>query len=293
MAPKKKLEFKTFSDLKREYQIKVALYFIGAALLIMVGVSGLSGLSNGMNIGAILMILGGLGGGAWLGYSGYNILVDPKNEKVCNASYWNVTNQVGFDKENLKSDIGISLCKAQIKAEYEGYAGFYCEPNEDDDTTVDVYYINMPDSKKLALKSSGTSNVFTVKAGDNKITVTDPPGMFTISFASDPAPSRNVVKIVGKDFLRIDETKNISVSWDTTSPVSMSASSSYTVQNLKDGIQLNGPFQDGTRFTVVAYSTKTEAAVSRTLKLSTPAPGGGGGSPSGTSPRSPGSPRSP
>ncbi len=289
----KKLELKTFEELTRDNQIKVVLYLLGAVLLVMVGIGSITG---GMKAGNILVALLGLGSGGYLGYTGYNIFVDPENEKKCNANFWKVTSNVGFDKEGMKSDIGTTLCKAQIKAQYDGYAGFYCEPNEDDGTTIDAYYIEMPESKRVKIPSSAfTSNVFTVKEG---VSVIDPPGAFTLEFG--PNPTRDSVVLKGKDFIRIDETRDVSVfvSSQQQSPSSMVAAAvASSFQSLKDGITKLGPFADGTSFTVVAYSSsKDNVAVSRTIKLSTPAPGsspisvvsprGGSASP-GSSPRSP------
>lgn len=253
---KKKLELQTFLDLTRPNQIKVVLYLVGALVLLMLGVSGLSG---GLNMGSGIMALIGIGGGSWTGYTGYNILIDSKNAKKCNASFWSVTEKIGFDKDDYTSDLGTTLCKAQIKAEYDGYAGFYCVSNTETENTIDAYYINMTDSKKLTLKSAGTSNVFTIKSGDNKITVTEPPGSFTLSFGTVSADS---VTLVASAFDRIDDTKDAIVTViPPGSPVSPSSgsptpSSSVTIQNLKDtGVTLTGPFETGTVFSVTAYST--------------------------------------
>jgi hypothetical protein len=276
----KKLELKTFQDLTRDNQIKVVLYLLGAVLLIMVGVSGLTNINSGggINIGALGLSIAGLVSGGYLGYTGYKIFIDPKNEKKCNASFWKVTSNVGFDKEGMKSDIGTTLCKAQIKAQYDGYAGFYCEPNEDDETTIDAYYIEMQESKRVKIPSSAfTANVFTVKEG---VSVVDPPGAFTLEFGSNP--TRDSVVLKGKDFIRIDETRDVSVFVNSQqSPSSMvPAAVASSFQSLKDGITKLGPFADGTSFTVVAYSSsKDNVAVSRTIKLSTPAPSNTGSSP--------------
>lgn len=259
----KKLDFQTFLDLTRENQIKVVAYLIGALVLLMVGISGLSG---GMNAGSIILGVLGLACGGWLGYTGYTILIDSKNAKKCNALFWSVTEKIGFDKDDYKSDLGITLCKAQIKAEYDGYAGFYCVANTESENTIDAYYINLTDSKKLTLKSSGTSNVFTIKSGENKITVTEPPGSFTLAFGT---VSYDSVIIRGSLFDRVDDTKNaiIVVTQPNSSP-SSPVTSSATIQNLKDGITLTGPFESGTVFSVTVYSTTQNGiAVTKSIRL--------------------------
>lgn len=293
-SSKKKLELQTFLDLTRDNQIKFILYFIGALILLMLGISGLTGISGekGMNIGAILIAAVGIGGGGWLGYNSYTLLLDPKNAKKCNAAFWAVTENIGFDKTDsgYKSDLGITLCKAQIKAEYDGYAGFYCVSNTETEGTVDAYYINLSDSKKLTLKESGTSNVFTIKSGDNKITVIEPPGSFTLKFTN---ATRDSVTIQASSFARVDETRNATVTVNppqSTSPSptpAAASSSSVTIQQLKDGFTIsNGPFESLTTFDVTVYSTTRDGlAVTKSLRLSySPPPG---------SPSSPISPQSP
>jgi hypothetical protein len=231
---------------------------------------GVSGLSGGLNIGSGIMAFLGLGGGAWTGYTGYNILIDSKNAKKCNAAFWSVTEKIGFDKDDYTSDLGITLCKAQIKAEYDGYAGFYCVSNTETENTIDAYYINMTDSKKLTLKSAGTSNVFTIKSGDNKISVTEPTGSFTLAFGTVSSDS---VTLIGTVFDRVDNTKDANVSViPPGSPVSgspsSSSSSTATIQNLKDGITLNGPFETGSVFSVTVYSTtQNGVAVTKSIRL--------------------------
>lgn len=268
MVSKKKIELQTFLDLTRENQIKFVFYIIGALVLIMLGLSGLSGGVN--NIGSILMATAGLGGGGWLGYSGYSLFVDPKNEKKCNASFWKVTSNVGFDTDDsgYKSDLGITLCKAQIKAEYDGYFGFYCVSNTETEGTVDAYYIELSDSKKLTIKESGTSNVFTSKT----VKVTEPPGKFTVKFTS---ATRDSVIIQASDFINIDEARNATVTVNTStpspspSPSPVPTSSTVTIQQLKDGFAVpNGPFDSLTKFDVTMYSTTRDGlAVTKSLVL--------------------------
>lgn len=269
----KKLEFQTFLDLTQNNQIKVSLYILGALILLMIGVSGISA-----GLGGVVLALLGAGGGGLLGYTGYKILVDPKNEKKCNAAYWTVTELVGFDPDDYNSDLGITLCKAQLKAQYDGkYMGFYCASNTATVDTVDAFYIPSSDSKKFTLRASGTSNVFTVKTGDNKVSVTEPLGSFTVSFKTSPTSSSiDSVTIVGSGFTRIDETRNalVSVLLSTSPPSSPQSSQvpvSVSIEQLKSsaGVTLtNGPFTPGTVFTVTAYSTTRDGlAVSKTLRM--------------------------
>lgn len=256
---KKKLELKTFTDLTQDNQYKVGLYFIGAILLVMIGISGIS---SGMN-GIILALLG-IPPGAWCGYKGYTILVDPKNEKKCNAAYWRVTEMVGFDPDDYTSDLGITLCEAQKKAEYNGnYTGFFCTSNSETEDTIDAYYF---ETKKLSIKTSGTSNVFTAKSN---VKVTDPPGNFKVEFVGSPSLSSSSVTIRGSMFNRIDETREVIVKVSSsptgsppTSPVL--TTSTHTIQNLKDGIVLGS----GKSFEITAYSTTRDGiAVTKTLTI--------------------------
>lgn len=264
----KKLEWQTFLDLTPENQMKFILYLAGSLVLLMVGISSISGVSQGDITAGILTGLG-VGGGAWLGSKGYNLLIDPKNEKKCNVNFWSVTESVGFEEDGLKNDLGVTLCKAQLKAEYGGFAGFYCTSNNETENTVDAYYIDLSDSKKLTLKKSGTSNVFTIKSGDNKITVTEPPGTFTVEFTSS---STSAVTIRAKSFVRIDETRDASVSVipPVSPPNSPGSPQSVTVQQLKDGFTLSSssPFASGTVFEITMYSTtQSGAAVKQRLNI--------------------------
>lgn len=261
-SSKKKVELQTFLDLTRGNQIKFVLYLIGAIGLIMLGLSGLAGMSgeNGMNMVSVMLAILGLGGGGLLGYASYTLFLDPKNAKKCNASFWTVTENIGFDKDSInKSDLGTTLCKAQIKAEYDGYAGFYCVSNTETADTVDAYYIDMPESKKLTLKENGTANVFTAKS---TIKVTEPPGSFTIKFTNATADS---VTIQASALNRIDETKNAVVG------IGMSPSPgnrTVTIQDLKNGLVLPGPFPSLTTFDVTMYSTTRDGvAVTKSLRL--------------------------
>lgn len=277
-SKKKKLELQTFLDLTRDNQIKFVLYVIGAVVLIMLGLSGLTGISGekGMNIGSMLIAAAGLGGGGWLGYNSYNLFLDPKNAKKCNAAFWKVTSNIGFDKDEMKnSDLGITLCKAQIKAEYDGYMGFYCVSNTETEGTVDAYYIDASDSKKLTLKSGGTSNVFTVA---KTVTVIDPPGSFTVKFTS---ASRDSVTIQASDLDRIDTSKNAIVTVSSSPGSAPPQQQNVTIQQLKDGLTLtNGPFEQLTKFNVTMYSTTRDGlAVTKSLVLNYLVSSPGSGSP--------------
>jgi hypothetical protein len=252
--PNKKLNPKTFKELTQENQQKVVLYLLGALILIMIGISGISSGTAGLVLAAI-----GIPLGSWLGYTGYNILLDPKNEKKCNAAYWTVTQNVGFDTDNYdENDMGITLCKAQIKAQYYGgYTGFFCTSNIETEDTIDAYYFT---TKKLTIKTSGTANVFTAKS---TVKITDPPGSFKVEFVGSPSTT---VTIRGSSFIRIDETKNVSVTVTTTEDASspVMTTSSHTIQQLKDGIVL----QRGSVFSVTAYSTTRDGiAVTKSLTI--------------------------
>lgn len=257
MTKKNKLDVQTFLDLTQENQQKVGLYLFGAFILLMIGISGVSSGAAGLILAAI-----GIPSGSWCAYKGYTILIDPKNEKKCNAKFWTVTEKVGFDTDDYDSDLGTTLCKAQLKAEYNGdYTGFFCTSNSETEDTIDAYYF---ETKKLTLKSSGTANVFTAKS---TVKVTEPPGSFKVEFVG--SPSSATVTIRGSLFTRIDETKNVSVTvttTDTSSPPSspVTTTSSHTIQQLKDGIVL----QRGNVFSVTAYSTTQDGvAVTKSLTI--------------------------
>lgn len=262
----KKLELKTFTDLTRENQIKVVLYLLGALILIIIGATSLAG---GFNVGSAAVAAVGIGVGAWLGKTGYDIFVDPKNAKKCNAAYWTVTNRVGYDPEEYSSDLDITLCEAQLKAQYGDYAGFFCTSNTSSSsssspvpTNVDVFYIRMTDSKKLNLTQSGASNVFTIKTGENKIRVTEPPGTFRLTLTSG-------LLLTGTDFDRIDDTQSITISFGAAASPSPAPQqppadiTTNTVDELKSGIQLtDGSFAS---VTVSAKSKTTSRSVTRTV----------------------------
>lgn len=253
----KKLELQTFLDLTRDNQIKVVLYIVGALVLMMVGLSSLSG----GNLDAVSGIIAGcgIGGGSWLGYKGYTVLIDPKNEKTCNSAFWTVTENVDFDPDDYtENEKDITLCKAQIKAQYDQYAGFYCRPNTETTNTVDVYYIPLTESKKHTIKRSGTtSNVFTIKSD---IKITEPPGTFTLEFVNSSSSFR------GSSFIRIDETRNVNVNMNVASSPQPDQQS-FSVQQLKDGIPIS--VAQVNSISVTAFS-KSGEPVTRTITMSSP-----------------------
>jgi hypothetical protein len=185
----KKFEWKTYKDLKFEYQIYVGLLFAMALILLLGGMILLATMSkdiaptefNPEGRSKILPgnVVGGLvcfGLTALAIYGGYSLMTDIKNAKTCNANFWTTTTCVKFptvtaDNEGA-TERAVSLCTAQTKAQYNGSSGFYAKSNTSVSGTLDVMYITIEGESKAITLSTGTSNLYTVRTGDKKVKVT-------------------------------------------------------------------------------------------------------------------------
>lgn len=182
----KKFEWQTFKDLQLKYQVYVILLLFLAIVLSSVGLVFLAGMSKEVpptNLkpegGSKILpakIIGGivcLGLAALSGYYGYTMLIDQKNEKTCNAAFWSKTECVSFPTPTTDSiyEINVSLCKAQTKAQYDGYAGFYTKSNVTN--LFDVIYLSGDTESVTATNGSDTLYVKKKQKSDDKeITVT-------------------------------------------------------------------------------------------------------------------------
>ena len=184
MTPPKQMEF-------------VVQIFIAIVCLAMISV--------GINIGGMPAV--GIGGaslvGAYIfGNNGYEILVDPKNQKKMNLAYWNqfscvkIPNEYLDDSGDFTVDLEISKEDALIKAEYARNSGVYLRSNLSNDSTgtfFDAFYIPAGQRVVKAVPATGidakakwaevtgdvtvegdkgpdtiTGGLFTVKAGENR-----------------------------------------------------------------------------------------------------------------------------
>ena len=184
MTPPKQMEF-------------VVQIFIAIVCLAMISV--------GINIGGMPAV--GIGGaslvGAYIfGNNGYEILVDPKNQKKMNLAYWNqfscvkIPNEYLDDSGDFTVDLEISKEDALIKAEYARNSGVYLRSNLSTDSTgtfFDAFYIPAGQRVVKAVPATGidakdkwadvtgdvtvegdkgpeniTGGLFTIKAGENK-----------------------------------------------------------------------------------------------------------------------------
>jgi hypothetical protein len=143
----KKFEWKTYKDLKFEYQIYVGLLFALALILLLGGMILLATMSKDIpptnfnpEGGSKILpghVVGGLvcfGLTALAIYGGYSLMTDIKNAKTCNANFWTTTTCVKFptgtaDNEGA-TERAVSLCTAQTKAQYNGSSCFYAKSNK-------------------------------------------------------------------------------------------------------------------------------------------------------------------
>jgi hypothetical protein len=185
----KKFNFDTIKEMTREAQIKAIMFLVFAILLVVIGVSMGTQAEGGM--AKIIGLLIGLGGGGWLGYTVYTIVTDRKNEKKCNVSFWtehtNIKKPTGDDFEEEED---ITECAAQIKAQYDGYAGVWIKPAQSPTATgnVDVVYFPGDSESYTATKDSNGGRVLARKADKKKdqkaLTVTVSGG--TVTSPSSP-----------------------------------------------------------------------------------------------------------
>jgi hypothetical protein len=147
---RKKLNMDTLKNLKTETIIYVSLLLL-AALLALGG-----GASIGGGAGAGVAVLGFLGFGA----GAYVLATNPKNQKTCNASFFNLTenvlNPAGSDAD---TELDITECLAQKNAQYGGYAGVWLSSNTSTTSgNIDAYYISGDEETTVTLQPTGPSD---------------------------------------------------------------------------------------------------------------------------------------
>ena len=178
----KNFEWQTFVDLQFKYQFYVVLLIFIAIVLASVGLILFSGMKKevpstnqkpegGSKI-VPAKIVGGiicLGLAALSGYYAYNTMIDSKNEKTCNAAFWSKTECVSFPtiSEDSVYEINVSLCSAQTKAQYDGYAGFYTKSNVTN--MFDVIYLAGDTEAVTATDGSDTLYVKKPRNKDEKV----------------------------------------------------------------------------------------------------------------------------
>lgn len=171
MVKEKKVELQTFKDLKFEAQLSVGSLFFFSVMFFIISITLLAGMRECTKINGIpecTFSTGKIAGGLvcfglfiGLGYWSYSILIDPKNEKTCNANFWKTTTCVSFPeiKEDSVIDLGTTICKAQTRAEYDNNInGFYARSNTAD--TIDVLYFSND-----SISSTNGRNILYYKKG--------------------------------------------------------------------------------------------------------------------------------
>lgn len=166
---KEKLNFETVKNMKTSALLRAVMLLLGALVAIAVGAMlGGGGSNGGILIGLVIAGLGGWFGG----YSGYKMIIDSKNQKTCNANFWNkyscVANPTDSDAD---TETDITECLALKNSEYKGYHGVWLKSNTETSTSnVDAYYISS-DVETLEVSSDKTTSgarLFAKKAVDKE-----------------------------------------------------------------------------------------------------------------------------
>jgi hypothetical protein len=142
---------------------------LGALVAIAVGAMiGGGGSTGGVIIGIVIAGLGGWFGG----YAGYKMIIDSKNQKTCNANFWNKYSCVGNPTDSdADTETDITECLALKNAEYKGYHGVWLKSNTETSTSnVDAFYISS-DIVELEISSDQSTSgarLFAKKAVDKE-----------------------------------------------------------------------------------------------------------------------------
>lgn len=182
-------------SMRPDKQATTALYLVAAfVLLALVPVAIKIGGPAGL-FGALCAFIGtGI-----FGKKGYDLVVDPKNQKKANLLFWNSFDCVKIPDNYLSEDTDIPIEldvlkeNALIKAEYDKYSGVYLRSNLSSDSVggnFDAFYIPenikvvKPDSYRLRDTDSGfdwklKGTIYTVKLGADRVVVrtADPAGL--------------------------------------------------------------------------------------------------------------------
>ncbi len=163
----KKFSFDTIKEMTPDSLKRALLFLFGAIIILVLGVSIGSGVENSMVKG--LLIVGGLVGGAVMGYQSYKIVIDKKNEKTCNASWTEYTNIAKPNDEELDTEEDISECTAKTNAYYKGYAGVWVKPASSPTATNNVDAIYFPgDSESFNATTDSSGGKIYARNADKK-----------------------------------------------------------------------------------------------------------------------------
>lgn len=139
---------------------KVIMYFIISLILIALGAA----VASTGTTAALVAGTFAFGGGGYLVYLAYELLVDPKNERKCKAGYFTqiFTNML-VPKAYIDGDVAVDVDldidekSAVSKAQFDGYGGVFLVSNIEATSiggNFDAYYI--PGNAKAVLTKSSS-----------------------------------------------------------------------------------------------------------------------------------------
>lgn len=180
MAARKKLNMDNLKNL-----ITMSMVYIGILLflaLVCVAV-GASLISSSPAIGGMIALFGGAGFSYWA----YTIATDPKNQKTCNANFFNKTeNVLNPAGDDADTELEITECLAQKNAQYKGYIGVWLKSNTTTTGTFDAYYISGDSDTNVTIQPARPSDTTKGNVFIKKGTKDDPGPKVTVK---SPAPS--------------------------------------------------------------------------------------------------------
>ena len=135
----------TLQNNKKKTQ--VIMYMLIALIMIALGATFMgTGTTAALIAGGIGIVAGG-----YFGYTGYNILIDPKNERRCKQGYFTqVYSNMRVPKKWVSGDVSIDtdidMSEEDIitKAQFNGYGGVFLVSNISGDSVggnYDAYYV--------------------------------------------------------------------------------------------------------------------------------------------------------
>lgn len=140
---------------------KVIMYMMIGLILIALGATFAGTGTTPALIGGLLAVAGG----GYMAYMGYDMLVDPKNERKCKAGYFeqvftNVTVPQAWIDGDVAVDIDLDIDEktAVSKAQFNGYGGVFLVSNIASESTggnFDAYYV--PGNAKAVLTKPASS----------------------------------------------------------------------------------------------------------------------------------------
>lgn len=139
---------------------QVIMYLMISLIMIALGATFAGTGTTAALIGGVLAIFGG----GYMGYLGYDMLVDPKNERKCKAGYFeqiftNVTVPQAWIDGDVAIDIELDIDEATAvtNAQFNGYGGVFLVSNiaaESVGGTYDAYYV--PGNARAVLTKPST-----------------------------------------------------------------------------------------------------------------------------------------